>query len=302
MERNCRMSPDTIPLTENLSLIKGNNRGRFPMSHVFLVQDKVSALIDTGCGLDLLDRIRNAFRIDLIINSHAHPDHSPGNWLFPDVPLYSPVMGAESHGRLEPLSRRFFGPGPLADHWQHWIRQVTGFQDREPTHYFDHGHVFDFGNLRLHAVHTPGHTGDHFCLFEPEKRLLLSFDMDLTPFGPWYGNLESSLSEVRESLRHIRGLDPLIVASSHAEVVSERVAESFDAFGSVMDIRNDAIKALLQRPSTRKELLKAAPIYRHHPFEPELLQFFEARMVDLHLEELIVQGVVQTDGERFWSA
>ncbi|MHB8203963.1 MAG: hypothetical protein ACYDHG_09710 [Desulfomonilaceae bacterium] len=36
-----------------------------------------------------------------------------------------------------------------------------GFQDREPTHFFDDGYVFDFGHTTLQAIHTPGHTKDH---------------------------------------------------------------------------------------------------------------------------------------------
>ncbi len=236
---------ETVPLTKNLSVIRGNNQGRFPMSHAFLVQDQVSALIDTGCGLDLLALVQTRFHIDLIINSHGHPDHSPGNWMFPDVPLFAPRVGADSHGRLLPLSHRFLGAGQLADHWRQWIRQIMGFQDREPTDYFDDGYVFDFGKLKLHAIHTPGHTGDHFCLYEPENRLLLSFDIDLTPFGPWYGNLESSLADFRQSLTKIRRLDPLMIASSHAEVISENVARSVDKYANVLDQRTDNLKRLL---------------------------------------------------------
>ena len=296
------MLSNIVPLTENLFLVRGGNRGRFPMSHVFLVQDQVSAVIDTGCGIELLDRIASTYPIDLVINSHAHPDHSSGNWKFPDAPLYAPRVGADSHGRLGPLSRRFFGTSRLAERWRKWIREATGFQDREPTDYFDQGHVFDFGKLKLHALHTPGHTSDHFCLYEPENRILLSFDMDLTPFGPWYGNLESSLSDFRRSLEDMRRLDPLVVASSHANVVSENVVQSVDAYTAVLDRRSDSIRALLDQGATKDDLMKASPIYGgHHPFQAEILLSFEARMIDLHLEELMEQGIAQTDGDRFWS-
>jgi endoribonuclease LACTB2 len=298
--RNYGMLLETVPLTENLSVIRGNNRGRFPMSHVFLVQDRVSALIDTGCGLDLLALVQTRFPVDLIINSHGHPDHTSGNWMYPDVPLYAPRVGADSHGRLLPLSHRFLGAGELADHWRQWIPQITGFRDREPTDYFDDGHVFDFGKLKLHAIHTPGHTRDHFCLYEPENRILLSFDIDLTPFGPWYGNLESNLVDFRNSLEQVRRLNPLTIASSHAEVVAAHVARSVDQYAHVLDRRSDTLKRLLERGPSRDDIINAAPIYGHHPFEPELLRWFEARMIDLHLEEMISLGTVRTDGQRFW--
>ncbi len=296
------MLVETVPLTPHLSLIRGSNRGRFPMCHVFLVQDRVSALIDTGCGLDLLALVQERFHLDLIINSHGHPDHSSGNWMYPDVPLYAPLYGAQTHGRLRPLSHRFLGKGPLADYWTQWIPKLMGFRDREPTDYFDDGHVFDFGTLKLHAIHTPGHTGDHFCLYEPENRILLSFDIDLTRFGPWYGNLESSLADFRHSLAEIRRLDPLLIASSHAEVITEHVGQSVDAYARVLDRRNEHLKKLLAHARTRTDLIEASPIYGHYPFEPELLQWFEGRMIDLHLEEMISLGSAQTDGQRFWLA
>ncbi len=101
------MSLELIHLTETLSLVVGQNRGRFPSAHAILVQDKVCALIDSGCGFDILRRIKECFSIDLVINSHGHPDHSCGNWLFPDVPLYVPQEGADTHGRIVSLSHRF---------------------------------------------------------------------------------------------------------------------------------------------------------------------------------------------------
>jgi glyoxylase-like metal-dependent hydrolase (beta-lactamase superfamily II) len=88
------MEIEPIRLTSNLSLIVGTDRGHFPMSHSFLVKDDVSALIDTGCGIELLREIDRKYGIDLIINSHCHPDHSAGNWIFESIPVHAPAMGA----------------------------------------------------------------------------------------------------------------------------------------------------------------------------------------------------------------
>ncbi|MHB8203962.1 MAG: MBL fold metallo-hydrolase [Desulfomonilaceae bacterium] len=89
------MAFETFKLTDDLFVILGRRHGHFPMSHSFLVRDEITTLIDTGCGLDLLAEIKETFQIDMIINSHGHPDHSAGNWVFPEASLHVPKMGAE---------------------------------------------------------------------------------------------------------------------------------------------------------------------------------------------------------------
>lgn len=294
------MSLELVRLTETLSLVVGQNRGRFPFAHAFLVQDRVCALIDSGCGFDILRQIKESFSVDLVINSHGHPDHSCGNWLFSDIPLYAPKEGADTHGRIVPLSHRFLGHGPLADHWQSWIRQITGFADRTPTHFFSDGHVFDFGRLKLTACHTPGHTCDHYCFFEPKDRILLSFDIDLTSFGPWYGNLESNLSQFRRSIEIVRNIEPRLVASSHLHPVSEGIDRAFQGYAAVFDRRRQAIINLISRGADKASLGNAAPIYGRHSFAPELLAFFEGRMIDLHLQELAAEGLIRLQEERYY--
>jgi len=290
------MAFETSRLTDNLFVILGKHQGRFPMSHSFLVRDEISALIDTGCGFELLAEIREAYKIDIIINSHGHPDHSAGNRVFPDASLHVPRMGAESHGRLVPLSRRFFPNEAQAEWWRCWIRETMGFEDREPTDFFDDGHVFDFGHIKLQAIHTPGHTIDHFCFMELENRILLTFDIDLTPFGPWYGNLESSLKDFRSAITKVRDLRPRVISSSHNVPVFDGISEHLDRYEGVMDKRTQVIKEMLKSGASRSDIIKAAPIYGCHKYAREVLPLFEARMVDLHLEEMLELGVIEAYG------
>jgi glyoxylase-like metal-dependent hydrolase (beta-lactamase superfamily II) len=39
--------------------------------------------------------------------------------------------------------------------------------------------VEDWGSLRLQTIHTPGHSPDHVCLFEPERQWLFTGDLFL---------------------------------------------------------------------------------------------------------------------------
>jgi glyoxylase-like metal-dependent hydrolase (beta-lactamase superfamily II) len=294
------MSLELKKLTDNLYVIPGLNKGRFPFAHSFLVRDDLCVLIDTGCGLEALREIRESFPLDLIINSHGHADHCSGNWLFPDIPLYAPIEGADSHGRLGPLSQRFLGSNNLCDRWQDWIRGMMGFVDRSPTNFFSEGHVFDFGKLKLKAIHTPGHTCDHYCFVEEDNNILLSFDIDLTAFGPWYGNPESNLNDFRRSIEIVRNLAPRMIASSHLLPISSGIKEALKVYTAVLDKREKKIAKLISPGIDKVGLVNAAPIYQRHTQEPELFRFFEGRMIDLHLEELIGKQEVRLEKGQYY--
>ena len=157
------------PVTEIISLITGKNRGRFPWSNSFLIQGSETVLIDTGCGIENLQALKQQYSIDYVINSHCHPDHSAGNWVFAGLPLHVPLESADSHGRMESLSHRLTESGKLAEIWKKFVVKEMNFQDSFPTRFYQDGDEFDLGDIRLRAIHTPGHTADHYCFFEPEE-------------------------------------------------------------------------------------------------------------------------------------
>ncbi|MBW1713662.1 MAG: MBL fold metallo-hydrolase, partial [Deltaproteobacteria bacterium] len=259
-----------------------------------------TALIDTGCGRDVIEAVQAKYRIDLVINSHAHPDHSAGNWLLPQARLSVPQEGAASAGRRPLLADRFAEPGPLAKSWQEFATTLMGFQDRPPTEVFADGHVFDFGQIQLRAVHTPGHTSDHYCLFESRQGLLLSFDIELTPYGPWYGHRESDIGQFRASLDLIRDLDPRLVAPSHQGPISRDIRAKLDRYEAVFERRQAKILNLIRKGATLEELVKISPIYGSYPFAPDLLGYWEGMMIEKHLAELEAQGLVRGEGQVYW--
>jgi glyoxylase-like metal-dependent hydrolase (beta-lactamase superfamily II) len=290
---------EPIPLVDGLWLIPGENRGRFPRSHSFLIQDEVSALIDCGCGIGRLEELRAGYRIDLVINSHSHPDHAGGNWVFADRPLLVPIQGAATAGSIYLLSHRLVDPGPLSRAWRRFAREAMDFRDRRPTGTFGPGFVFDFGRLRLEAIHAPGHLADHYLFWEPVSRTVLSFDIDLTPFGPWYGHRESDITAFRRSIRTVRDLSPARVVSSHFEPVTENVDQALRDYEAVFDGRDETILSRLGDWATLDELAAAAPIYGRFPYAPELMLYWERMMIEKHLDLLVRAGRVVRRGERF---
>jgi glyoxylase-like metal-dependent hydrolase (beta-lactamase superfamily II) len=293
-----RMLKKLKAITENMYLVPGDNQGKFPYSHSFLITDEDTALIDTGCGIGTLKELKKGYEIDYIINSHTHPDHSAGNWVFRDRPIFVPEEGFNTSGDLELLSKRFVSE-ELTLIWQEFVKKQMLFKNIKPTHSYDSRTIFNFGKIKLEPIHTPGHTGDHYCFFERTERVLFSFDYDLTSF-PWYGHRESSISEFKESLKKLRALLPEIVSSSHREMVTVNMDAEFDKFEWKIDERNERIFEMLESEKTIDQLAEQKPIYGAFPYAEPLLRYWESQMIKKHLEQLIKNGrIKETSQGRF---
>jgi glyoxylase-like metal-dependent hydrolase (beta-lactamase superfamily II) len=290
------------PVTPHIFLVGGEGKGRFPFSHSILVRDRVTALIDTGCGVQRLRQIKQECAPDLVINSHTHPDHSAGNWLFEGTPLLVPREGFDTSGQIVQLSHRFTEPGSLAAQWRAYVRESMGFEGVLPTGAYEDGHRFSFGDVELRAIHTPGHSLDHYCFFEPRERVLCSFDIDLDPFGPWYGTRESEIVAFEASIQGVRLLGPRILVSSHLGIVSEGIDERLEAYLGVISQRDERILDFLTQERTLEEMVEQALIYGGFPYEPELLRFWEGQMLLKHLQRLVQRGLVQQRDDTYTCA
>jgi len=273
-----------IEIIPGLYLLPGQDEGRFPYAHSVLVEGDGHALIDTGAGIERLRWLRDQAHLDMIISSHSHPDHTAGNWLFEGLPLYAPEQAADTFGRMKPLSERFVEPGPLAETWRHFVRQTMQFRDAPHTHTFGDGATFDLGRVTLVAIHTPGHVIDHTCFFEPNHGVLLSFDIDLTSFGPWYGHRESNIEQFKASIRRVMALEPRVVVSSHKGIIQDDVQGHLTRFLAVFDEREAKVRGLLAAGYGLSEMVGLAPFYGSYPYAAGLLRYWETQMIRKHLE------------------
>ncbi len=224
-------------VTDHIFLVQGENRGRFPYSHSILIVDEDVVLVDTGCGIETLKKLREEYDIEYVINSHTHPDHSAGNWVFKDKHIYVPEEGFGTSGDIVALSKRFVND-ELSQKWQKFIKETLNFKDCRPTDSYNSKTTFKFGKTTFKPIYTPGHTKDHYCFYEPRERILFSFDYDLTSF-PWYGHRESSIPEFKESAKKLKLLSPKIVVSSHRGVIAENIDAEFDSFYKILNERDE---------------------------------------------------------------
>jgi glyoxylase-like metal-dependent hydrolase (beta-lactamase superfamily II) len=281
-------------VTDHISLVRGEGNGGLAHPHSILIVDQETVLIDTGCGIDTLEQLREEYRVSYIINSHTHPDHSAGNWVFRDRPIHVPEEGFDTAGNLDAIAGRFVSK-EIARFFREFAKETFGFRNCRPTHSYNSQTLFDFGSTTLKPVHTPGHTKDHYCFYELRESVLLSFDYDLTTF-PWYGHRESSIPEFRESLKRLKALSPKIVASAHRGIVTEDIDAEFDRYCGIIDERDEQILSLLESGKTIDQLVECAPIYGGFPYAEPLLRYWEGQMIERHLEQLEIAGRVERRG------
>lgn len=284
-------------VTDHIYLIHGKGKGRFPYSHSILIMDEEIILIDTGCGIDILKQLKRKYDISRVINSHTHPDHSAGNWVFNDKPIHVPEEGFNTSGDVVALSERFVGK-KLARTWQKFVKEIMEFKNCRPTHTYDLRTTFIFGDTIFKPIYTPGHTKDHYCFYEQRERVLLSFDYDLTSF-PWYGHKESSLQKFRESVKKLKALSPKVVVSSHRGIITENIDAEFDKFYRRMDERDAKILSLLESAKTIDQIVECAPVYGSFPYAFSLLRYWGRQMIKKHMEQLEIDGKVERHGKLY---
>jgi len=74
----------------------------------------------------------------------------------------------------------------------HAMRLLTGRIIPIVTHPVEHGDVLELAGREWFVVHTPGHTGDHFCLHDPEEGTFVAGDHVLPSITPHISGLASS--------------------------------------------------------------------------------------------------------------
>ena len=263
--------------------------------------DRGFAIMDPGMPGDeyydvLLAALKRAdipmHRIHTVIITHAHPDHFGGamrvhadsgadivtHELFRT--FFDPEDGADSDpeqladdGFEDALKNSAFGkkvpwgggnyePLNNTDRDEMMLRMRDPlFRPRPTVRLVDADHIMLAGR-RFVALHTPGHTADHLCLFDPESGVLFTGDHVLPTITPHISGMhygDDPLAAYFESLRRVQVLAGVTVAlPAHGDPfnnVSARVTDIIQHHNERLETLVIASKEM-GRPATVAEMMQ----------------------------------------------
>ena len=283
-----------------IRFIPGENRGKYPFCHSLYI-DGAGVLIDPASDRDRLKRLHDESGVREVWLSHWHEDHFMHLDLFDDLPL---LMSEQDAPQLSDVELFLDGYGiRMEDQRRVWREIVTTqfhFRPRKPARFLKGGQQIRLKGLTVDIIHTPGHTPGHLCFFFQEPGVLFLGDYDLTAFGPWYGDRDSSIQETISSIKRLKEIPATIWLTCHETGVFEKdPGDLWDQYLAVIDYRERRLLDFLNQPRTMTDIVDAWIVYQR-PREPkEFYALAEEMIMQKHLDLLVSNSLVVKEGESY---
>ena len=287
-----------IEIAPNVYYLHGKNKSRFPYCACLYIKGRdLRVLIDAGMGKDNMAPALES-GIDVLILSHCHIDHRLTRQLIPEVPVWCHeteeiyFQDREYFFSAMGLNRSGLDLNGLFDF-------AHGMFEIEIAHRLAHGDRIDLGGISLQTIHTPGHTPGHMAFFIPEHDLLFSGDIDLTPFGPFYGHDFADINDFLTSIEKLKQVGAARVISGHAGPFNSNLAKRFDEYGEIIYSRDRLLLEKLGRPKSIADFKGSNLFYKTYPDFPDLIRWFELVHIEKHLTRLKAMGKVRQEGVKW---
>jgi glyoxylase-like metal-dependent hydrolase (beta-lactamase superfamily II) len=292
---------DSTPRAEfgPVTVYFGEKTGKYPDGNQVIVRGSdATAAFDTPKVANRIGAVLES--VDLVILGHVHEDHMAGLHLLRHVPVQVHEADLTAAQSWQGLSRHYGYPAPVLSALKTKIEAEFNYVPRPDATGYADGAVWELGGVRVRAIHMPGHTAGHCVLLVEPHGVAFIGDIDLSSFGPYYGDATSSLAQFRRTLARLAELPASTwITSHHKGAITDRVAftAALHAFAARIDERESRVLEMLNAgPRTLAELVRQRLLYP--PQHAEIwVDCAEERSISQHLDELSAAGrVVQRDG------
>jgi glyoxylase-like metal-dependent hydrolase (beta-lactamase superfamily II) len=190
-------------------------------------------LIDCGPtnALPILKNLFNDIPAKQIIITHHHEDHT-GNLKYlcenKNLPAYAHPLaeiGMRKVSEHVPIYRQIVWGRPA-------FAEMKCVENEVAT-----------ASHRFQIIETPGHSEDHLCFFEPEKKWLFTGDLYLSSYMRYLRN-DENIYEIMCSLKKLIGLNPRILFCNHRGPVENAVPALQKKLAFLEKLRDEVLECV----------------------------------------------------------
>jgi glyoxylase-like metal-dependent hydrolase (beta-lactamase superfamily II) len=280
----------------------GCKNGKYPDGNQVVVNGRDTKIIfDTPLlSHRLIPQLSDA---DLIVLGHVHEDHTVGLGRLAHIPLMAPQQDLYAVQSMAGMLEHYGYSPEIHCQFEKLLTERFHFVPRPDAKAYHNGALWDLGGCTIRALHTPGHTGGHSALFIEPGGIAFIGDIDLSGFGPYYGDGCSNLRDFIETLDRLKTMQAKTwITYHHKGVITDegQFRTLLKAYRGKIDQREAAIVAELQtRPMTLDELVAHRFLY-----PPDYQEIFvedaERITITQHLQKLLDEERIAFADGRYW--
>jgi hydroxyacylglutathione hydrolase len=276
-----------------IMIVEGpNNSSKVPFSRSLYIDSQDKVLIDSGADPKALLAINQELGINLIVNTHYHPDHTTHNHLFPDaVKMINPVefdnsLTIDGIARVNGVYQEWGQKG--VELWkqqlpQEWVQNLGGISET-----YEYEEEYSFGGVKVVFLHTPGHTSGLSCPYFPDLGVVYTGDYDMTSFGPWYNGTDGDIDDFIKSAKRLLELDAETYITGHQKGVFTRCEfkAAMESYLAIIAKRDELVEKYVGQRLNFEELTSIGIFYPKKALQQPILKTWERSGIRKHLSRL----------------